>query len=235
MNNLNCLFDESKSVGVDYSDKNVVEEYDQKHEKFRNFDEEASRISESIGLSKESVILDMGCGTGGLATRLAVICGRVYAVDSSEAMINLVKSKIEKQNITNIDLIQAGFLTYNHAGEKLDAVIANISLHHLPDFWKQIALNRINAILKPGGKFFLCDLVFAFDPEEYEKEVNDWIKEMRKTAGEQMANETVLHVKEEFSTWNWIITGMLEKANFRIDSNSEIMKNLRVYVCTKNW
>lgn len=233
MNRPEWMFDESKSVGVDYFDKRLVDQYDQEHEKFRNFDDEAAEITETLGLSGISVILDMGCGTGGLAIRLSRICRHVYAADASDAMINLVKSKIREHNISNITAIQAGFLSYDHAGEKLDAVIANVCLHHLPDFWKQIALHRLGTILKPGGRLYLGDVVFDFDPGEYIDVIDCMINGMRANAGNKMADETIVHVKDEFSTWNWIMSGMLKRAGFRIDDNSETMKNIRVYVCTK--
>ncbi|MDY6857431.1 MAG: class I SAM-dependent methyltransferase [Thermodesulfobacteriota bacterium] len=234
MNRPNWIFDESRSVGVDYFDKNLVDQYDHEHEKFRNFDEEVAKISQALWLSKESTILDIGCGTGSLTTRFSNICKHVYAADSSEAMVKVLKSKMEKQNISNITAIQAGLLSYEHSGEKLDAIVSNICLHHLPDFWKQIALNRLNAMLKPGGKFFLCDVVFDFDPTEYIENIDSWINGMRANAGDKMANETIVHVKDEFSTWDWIVSGMLEKANFSINNNSEIMKNIRIYICTKS-
>jgi len=233
MNKPNWLFDESKSVGVDYLDKKLVDQYDNEHKKFRNFDEEVANIAIALGLTNESVILDIGCGTGELTTRFSNICKHVYAVDASDVMINVLKNKIEKQNILNVTTIQSGFLSYNHKGDKLDAVVANICLHHLPDFWKQIALNRINKILKPCGKLFLCDVVFDFDPNQYVDAIDSWINEMRANAGEQVADETIVHVKDEFSTWGWVMSGMLERANFRIDNNSEIMKNIHIYICTK--
>jgi len=232
-NKLPWLFDESKPIGVNYFDKNLVSTYDKEHEKFRNFKEEALKISAALDLSKDSVILDIGCGTGGLTTNLSGLCKHIYAVDSSDAMINTLKNKIENKNLTNITTVQSGFLSYEHPEESLDAIIANICLHHLPDFWKQIALCRFYKFLKLNGKLFLSDVVFTFKPNEYKKTINDWIDEMRSAAGNQIAEETIVHIREEYSTWDWIITGMIEKAGFHIDNNSEIMQNVHSFICTK--
>ncbi len=38
------------------------------------------------------------------------------------------------------------------------------ALHHLPDFWKAIALDRIATFLRPGGVLRLHDLIFDFQP-----------------------------------------------------------------------
>lgn len=227
------IFDETKSVGVDYFDKNIANDYEQHHEKFRDFDKEATNIVNTLGLSNNSVVLDMGCGTGGLTIPLSKMCRHLYAVEPSDAMIDVVNKKIESLVISNITTIQGGLVSYEHKGDMLDAVILNIALHHLPDFWKQISLNKISQILKSGGKLFITDVVFSFNPLDYEKNINDWIDSMRATAGDKTADEMIIHVKDEYSTWEWIMSGMLEKAGFSIDSNTEIMNNVRVYICTK--
>jgi ubiquinone/menaquinone biosynthesis C-methylase UbiE len=227
------LFDEFAQVGIDYSKKEQAEEYDQRHETFRDFADEAQRIASSLGLNKNSVVLDIGCGTGGLSTHLADICRHVYAVDVSSAMIDVLKSKTERQKLKNITPIHSGFLTYQHEGPKLDGIIANINLHHLPDFWKQIVLCRFFDLLKPGGKLFLGDVVFDFAPREFHKELTSWLDTMEAAAGENMKEECIVHIREEFSTWDWIMTGMLERAGFTIEENTEYMPQMRVYICHK--
>lgn len=227
------LFDESVQAGVDYTDGNVVVDYDNQHESFRDFEQEAKKIATILGLSQNSIVLDMGCGTGGLTTRLARMCKHVTAVDVSETMIAALSCKTAAQGLANVGLKQAGFLTYEHDGEPPDAIIANITLHHLPDFWKQIALCRLHDLLKPEGRLFLADVVFGFDPKKYRERIDGWLGEMKKLAGQKIADETVVHIRDEFSTWGWVLTGMLERAGFHIDSNHETMPNMRSYVCSK--
>ncbi len=227
------LFDESVRVGVDYTNKELVADYDKQHEGFRDFDQEAQKIVNALGLTVNSTILDIGCGTGALTTRFAGMCKHVYAVDPSQAMINVLRDKIQGQGLNNVSTAQSGFLTYQHEEDCVDGVIANINLHHLPDFWKQIALCRFHDLIKPGGRLFLADVVFGFDPRDYQKEIDGWLCGMRELAGPQMADETVVHVRDEFSTWEWIMTGMLKRAGFRIDSSFEIMKHMNAYICSK--
>ncbi len=233
MNNPEWIFNESKSVGVDYFDQTLVNQYDKEHEKFRNFEKEAQKISSDLNLSKDSAILDIGCGTGGLSVHLSKLCKHVYAVDSSPAMLIILNKKIDEQKILNIYPIQSGLVSYKHTGEKLDAIIVNVCLHHLPDFWKQIALANFYSFLKEDGKLFICDVVFDFKPPEHTNIINNWIKAMHDAVGKQMADEIIIHMREEFSTWNWIMSGMIEKAGFNIDKNVEIMSNIRVYICSK--
>lgn len=76
-------------------------------------------------------------------------------------MLDILRSKIEP-GASNVEVVQAGFLTYDHRGAKADFVYARWALHHLPDFWKTSALTRIRAILEPGGTLRLSDIVYSF-------------------------------------------------------------------------
>jgi cyclopropane fatty-acyl-phospholipid synthase-like methyltransferase len=227
------LFDESKHFGVDYSDTNVVADYDGQHDTFRDFKAEAEKLATALGLSTNSTVLDIGCSTGGLSVCIAQKCRHVYAVDVSQAMIDVLTGKLEDQGLDNVTPRRSGFLTYQHEGDAPDAIIANIALHHLPDFWKQIALCRLQALLKPRGKLFLADVVFGFDPRTYRDTIDGWLKGMQELAGPQMADETILHIRDEFSTWDWVMSGMIERAGFHIDQSLDIMPQMQAYICSK--
>ena len=133
-------------------------------------------------------------------------------------MLDILESKAIKQNITNIETHSAGFLTYQHEDAEVDKIISKFAFHHLPDFWKSIALLKMADILKAGGNLYLSDVVFNFDPQDHESSINDMIDDMRDMASESMVDETITHIKDEFSTYDWIMDGLLEKTGFSIDS-----------------
>lgn len=228
-------YDEASHSGVNYSSREVVDGYDDQHTRFRDFRNEAARIVQALDINKDDVVIDMGCGSGELALCLAGHCSKVFAVDISPQMIDLCRRKISQRNIDNVYPVCGGLLSYRHDGEPVDAVISSVVLHHLPDFWKLIALRNINSFLKPGGRFFLFDIVFSFPVEESEESIDHWLNEMREKAGETLMEESIVHVKEEFSSWDWIIDQMLELAGFDIAHTSEEMPNAKAYVCVKRF
>jgi len=121
---------------------------------------EATDIIEAICLGEKQSLLEIGTGTGNFAIEAAKHCNKVYAIDVSSAMIAYAKQKAQTAGISNISFFQAGFLSYEHNGFPLDIIVSNLALHHLPDFWKMIALKRIYKLLKNGGIFYLGDVVF---------------------------------------------------------------------------
>lgn len=232
MKNPKWYYDE-KQVGVDYLDPKIAEEYDNQHVKFRNFEDEAKDIINKLGITPEDIILDFGCGTGGIALNLANHCKKVICVDISKVMLDVLKNKAKKQNIKNIETHCAGFLTYNHEGDEVNKIVSKAALHHLPDFWKSVALVRMSNILKPGGKLYLFDVIFTFDPKYHENVIENLIKNMRNAAGDSMAYETKIHIKDEFSTYDWIMEGLFEKTGFLIDSKEIEVENYISYICSK--
>ncbi len=44
--------------------------------------------------------------------------------------------------------VKAGFLAYCHQGPPVDAVVTQLALHYLPDFWKPAAIIGMASCLK---------------------------------------------------------------------------------------
>ena len=76
--------------------------------------------------------------------------------------------------MADIEFLPGGFLTYWHGGAPLGCTVSQIALHHLPDFWKQIALLRIASMLSEGDKLCVRYVVYSFDPRSHEKYF-EWI------------------------------------------------------------
>lgn len=63
-----------------------------------------------------------------------------------------------------VDVVQAGFLDQEHRGAPADVVDIRYALHHLPDFWKRVALARILEVMPPGWLVRVWDVSYSFDP-----------------------------------------------------------------------
>jgi ubiquinone/menaquinone biosynthesis C-methylase UbiE len=226
------FLDERSHAGEEHLDPGYVPGYDDKSQTNPAVDLEPLR---KLGLNETQTLVDLGTGTGTFALAAAPHCRKVIAVDVSPQMLGLLKEKIDKAGIDNIECVQAGFLSYQHAGEPVDFVYSRHALHHLPDFWKVIALNRIAHILKPGGVLYLRDLVYAFEPAEAEPTVEKWLAGAVDDPAKGWTREELeTHVREEFSPFSWLLEPMIERSGFRIQDIQRQGQIYAAYTCVKS-
>ncbi len=226
-------YDERVKAGVDYNDEAVAAEYDKQHGRFRDFEKDARAVMQLLDLKAEHTVIDLGCGTGAFVIPAARLCRKVYAVDISQSMLDRCAEKARIAGLDNIETYCAGFLSYEHKGEPVDAVVSVAALHHLPDFWKAVALKRIYDMLKPGGKLYLFDVIFTFPIESYRGEFDSWVKGMRERGGHVMAEEIIIHIRDEYSTFDWVIEGMLGRAGFKTEQKRSDFPYTLTYVSSK--
>ena len=170
-----------------------------------------------LGLGDDSVLIEFGPGTGQFTVAAAPRCGRLVAVDVSEPMLAGLAAKIAGRGLDNVELVRAGFLSYEHSGEPVSFVYSRLALHHLPDFWKALALQRVRSVLEPGGFFRLSDVVYDFEPVDAEDRLEAWFA----TGGESVASEWTRaeleeHVRDEHSTFSWILEPIILRCGFEI-------------------
>ncbi len=226
-------YDEMQQVGTDYTDTAHVEAYDGQMQRMRDIKEETKAIIQSINLKENETILEIGTGTGSFAIEAAKHCAKVIAIDISPEMLKLAQRKAKTEGIANIIFHHAGFLTYEHHREPLDAVVSQLALHHLLDFWKIIALRRVFEMLKEGGKFYLRDIVYSFDVDNYENFFNNWISRVKHTAGMELASDLEVAVRDEYTTLDWIMEGLLKRAGFSMDKADYSEGFMAAYMCNK--
>jgi len=226
-------YDEMTASGVDYNDARLAKNYDARHTQFRDFKREAEQIIATLGLDASATVIDVGCGTGAFALHAASHCRKVYAVDVSKAMLDLARRKAKEANVDNIEFCHGGFLTYEHRAEPADAVVSTVALHHLPDFWKSVGLYRLSQMLRPGGRFYLFDVIFSFPVERYEAAAAQFVDAMSGQMGPTGQSEPATHIRDEYSTYSWIMEGLIERAGFRIDNVNYTNEFLAGYLCTK--
>ena len=95
--------------------------------------------------------LDVGCGDGLLAGRLAERCAEVTGIDRDPRMIVRARAQLPRR----VTLVEADFLVHPFPAASFDFVCANTSLHHM-DF--TAALTTMARVLRPGGKLAVIGL-----------------------------------------------------------------------------
>ncbi|HEX5502479.1 MAG TPA: class I SAM-dependent methyltransferase [Thermomicrobiales bacterium] len=224
--------DELAHAGPEHLDAAYVATYDRKAQ--TDFSADLALLRER-GLDEGSTLVDLGAGTGGLALAAAPHCRRVVAVDVSPAMLAALRARADDLGLANVECVRAGLLTYEHQGPPADVVYTRNALHHLPDFWKALALARVAAVLRPGGGLRLRDLVFSFDPHEAGAVIEPWLAGAPARPEDGYTRpELATHIREEYSTFSWLLEPMLARAGFAIEETEYSPGRVfAAYTCVK--
>lgn len=127
-----------------------------------------------------------------------------------------------------LDRVQAGFLSYEHIGPPADA------LHQLPDFGKAIALDRIAAMMRPGGVLRLHDLIYDVLPSQADQIFQRWLDNPSDDpATGYTCEDFAEHIRTEYSTFRWLLETMLAMAGFDIVTAEFHSPVYGAYTCFK--
>jgi SAM-dependent methyltransferase len=226
------FLDELAHAGSEHLDAGSIAGYDRK----AGTDPLADvALLRARGLNETHTLVDFGAGTGTFALAVAPFCRRVVAVDVSPPMLRALREKAARHGILNIECVTGGFLTYTHQGAAADFVYSRHALHHLPDFWKAIALQRIAALMRLDGVLHLRDLIFSCEPAEIPSLVEGWLANATThPASGWTRAELETHLREEYSTFSWLLEPLIVRAGFAIQqvehSDSQIYS---AYTCVK--
>ncbi len=101
-------------------------------------------------LRPDAIVLELGCGTGTTALKLAPYAGQITATDFSEGMLTVARRRQAEAGTTNVDFRRAS-ANDQWLSQSYDAVLAFNLLHLIVDL--PTTLSAIHAGLKPGGYF----------------------------------------------------------------------------------
>lgn len=105
-------------------------------------------------------VLDVGCGTGELASRAARRVGptgAVSGIDPSAAMIDVARRKAARRGL-DIDYRVAAIEALPFADATFDVVLSSLMMHHLPHDLKPLGLAEVRRVLKPAGRLLIVDM-----------------------------------------------------------------------------
>src|SRR6266478_3817035 len=172
-------YNERRRIGLDSAVAAIYDRHD-------DSDLRARAALTMLGVKPGWRVADIGCGNGVLACEAALMGAEVDAIDISPAMLALAEIQARDRKVA-IRTQSAGLLSFAYQPDTYDLVVSEFALHHLPDFWKAVALSRIHGALKPGACFYLRDIV-------------------------------ITHMRDEYSTFGWVIERMLTDVGFTLVS-----------------
>jgi SAM-dependent methyltransferase len=136
-----CHFDSIAGVYDDSLPPHVVEHYLRKRVRFV-----LEHCPRGSGL-------DVGCGTGVLAARLAAAGYEMSGVDPSEGMLGVLRERAPE-----VRAVRASGTELPFAGDCFDVVTSVAVLHHIADpAGVRLALAEMVRVVRPGGRVLVWD------------------------------------------------------------------------------
>jgi ubiquinone/menaquinone biosynthesis C-methylase UbiE len=113
-------------------------------------------ILREISVTRETDVLDFGCGTGLLTLKLQPLARSVTGMDSSPGMLDVINGKIKDRKLTNVN---AGLINLDK-GDSLKGsyqlITSSMTLHHIKEI--RPLLDQFFRITAPGGHLCIADL-----------------------------------------------------------------------------
>lgn len=150
--------------------------------------------------SANNRILELGCGTGELSLKVLerYPSATIVAVDYSARMLDFARAKIESAGYaarwTGIELDfgeWANNPNFSGLGDKFNACISSLAIHHLEDEMKLKLFQRIRESLNASGCFWNADPLLAESAgmkDIYQAAREDWALSQGETLAQIRAN-----------------------------------------------
>jgi tRNA (cmo5U34)-methyltransferase len=107
-------------------------------------------------------LLDIGCGAGNYTLKMLSKIPDLNCVlnDLSMPMLQKAKERVSPQTKGTVTVIQDDMRNLDLPGNRFDIILAAATLHHLrdDDDW-ELMFTKIYTLLKPGGSFWISDLI----------------------------------------------------------------------------
>lgn len=221
-------FPEYQPVGVELGTAESVAAYDARQGTDPAADD---ALLDRLGVAQGSVLVDLACGTGSFVVQAARRGAEAHGVDVGTEMLAFAARRADAAGV-HVRWHHAGFLDYAHDGSRVDVITTKSALHQLPDVFKQEALRRAADMLRPDGTFYLWDAIFGFDPADAVVELQRWVDAARNTDS-FTPEEFETHIREEYSTYDWIIAGMLDRAGLQIVEHNTVTPTHAEFLCRR--
>ena len=126
----------------------------------RTFELWEKKVAPLYSNLSECKVLDFGCGTGLLTEKLAARCGQIVAIDTSQKMIDVLRSKIARLGIDNVvaSNVAINAESTRENSELLnnfDLIVASSVCSFLPDY--VTTLCDLSLVMRPGACFVQWD------------------------------------------------------------------------------
>ncbi len=134
--------------------------WDQEPGRIKLANDVAKAIKDALTITPAMDALDFGCGTGLLTLQMQPLVRTITGVDSSQGMLNVLRSKVQDRNLTNVRIQLRDLAQGDRLEGSYHLILSSMTLHHIRDF--SPLFYQFSKALLPGGHLCIADL----DPDD---------------------------------------------------------------------
>ncbi len=112
------------------------------------------RVLSHCPVNQRDTVADLGCGPGFFTLPLAkfLINGKVYALDTSDEMIEACQSRLDQARMGNVEVLKCSEYEFPVSPASIDGLFIAFVVHHPSD--RERFLAAAKEMLTPGGWCF---------------------------------------------------------------------------------
>lgn len=119
-------------------------------------------LQDTVGIGKEDVVLEIGCGVGRVGKIVAPLCRKWIGCDVASNMISLTAQRLK--GLPNVELVEIS--GYNLSGvpdASVDVVYSTVVFMHLESWDRYSYISEAFRVLRPKGRIYVDNINLCSD------------------------------------------------------------------------
>src|SRR5262245_15512341 len=124
----------------------------------REEEENPKKLLELLALKEGDVVSDIGAGSGYYTFRMSKLVGakgKILAVDIQKEMLDIIRDRMKKENVTNVEPVMGEEADPKLKDESVDVILL-VDVYHEFSFPYEMTEKMVKA-LKPGGRLVFVE------------------------------------------------------------------------------
>jgi len=119
-------------------------------------------LQDTVGIGKEDVVLEIGCGVGRVGKIVAPLCRKWIGCDVASNMLSLTAQRLK--GLPNVELVEIS--GYNLSGVEdtsVDVVYSTVVFMHLESWDRYNYISEAFRVLRPKGRIYVDNINLCTD------------------------------------------------------------------------
>ena len=119
-------------------------------------------LQDSVGIRKDDVVLEIGCGIGRVGKVVAPLCRKWIGCDVASNMLSLAAERLK--DLSNVELVEiSGYNLSGVADASVDVVYCTVVFMHLESWDRYNYILEAFRALRPGGRIYVDNINLCTD------------------------------------------------------------------------